>query len=466
MRATVALIAVLAGLLAPSAAAAAPSSMSLGFLDGAFAGGAERDVRLDEAAALGSSIVRVPTGWAGLSPTRPARPEDPADPAYDWASLDDAVRAADARGLRVLVSLTGAPAWAEGPGRPSDANPGTWRPNSTAFGRFATALGKRYSGRYPDPRGGTLPRAYAFQPWNEPNLTTYLAPQWVRRGGKYVAEGPRIYRALQAAFYRGVKAGAPAALVVTAGTSPFGNPEPGGTRMQPARFWREVLCLSRSLSPRPCPDPARFDALSHHPYAIGGPFRRAQNTDDVTVPDLTKLDRIVRRAVATGRALPRARKRLWVTEISWDSRPPDPEGVPQATHANWLQDALYVLWEQGVDTVTWFQVRDKLPEPSYAFTSQSGVLLADGSPKLAARAFRMPISLRRPDRRGRTLVFGRAAKAGTMFVQRAAGGKWRTIAGVQMRRDQVLARRVPAKSGDRIRLVLGQTVSLVRSVPR
>lgn len=156
---------------------------------------------------------------------------------------------------------------------------------------------------------------YAFQPWNEPNLAKYLAPQWVRRGGKYLAEAPRIYRALQTAFYRGVKAGAPGALVVTAGTAPFGDPQPGGRRIQPALFWREVLCLSRSLRPLRCPAPARFDALAHHPYSIAGPSAE-RSTPTTSRFDLGKLVRIVRRAVATGRALPRASKRLWATELS------------------------------------------------------------------------------------------------------------------------------------------------------
>ncbi len=47
---------------------------------------------------------------------------------------------------------------------------------------------------------------------------------------------------------------------------------------------------------------------------------------------------------------PRGPKRLWATEISWDSSPPDPQGVPIAEHARWLEQALYVLWSQGVDT--------------------------------------------------------------------------------------------------------------------
>jgi hypothetical protein len=434
------------------------SSLSLGFFDGAFGVGDAR--RLDEAAAIGASVVRIPSSWASLSPRRPLHPTDPADRAYEWRRLDAAVRAATSRGLRVLIALNGAPAWAEGPWRPAAARPGTWRPDPVAFGRFAVALATRYSGRYGDAQGAVLPRAYAFQPWNEPNLYLYLAPQWTPG---LVAASPPLYRALHNAFYRGVKAIAPGAVVVTAGTAPFGE-EPGGDRIAPARFWREVLCLSRALRPLSCPAPLRFDALAHHPYSVGGPSRRALNVDDVTVPDLGKLTRIVRRALATGSALPRRRKRLWVTEFSWDSRPPDPDGVPSVRHANWLQDALYVLWRQGVDTLTWFQVRDQLPSPSYSSTSQSGVLFVDGRPKLAARAFQLPLVLRRT-RRG-ALVFSRAPRAGTVQIQRADSGGWRTVARVRLHRDEVLLRTVPARAAARLRLLLDTTASIPRRVPR
>jgi hypothetical protein len=52
--------------------------------------------------------VRVDVGWvAPDGPTRPAGfdARNPADPAYDFSRADAAIRAASARGLRVLASL-------------------------------------------------------------------------------------------------------------------------------------------------------------------------------------------------------------------------------------------------------------------------------------------------------------------------------------------------------------------------
>jgi hypothetical protein len=82
--------------------------------------------------------------------------------AYDFCGLDAAVKDAAARNLQVMFVVFRAPDWAEGKDRPSgDAvPPGTWKPNPRAFGRFAQALGKRYTGHY-----NGLPRVHYFEVW-------------------------------------------------------------------------------------------------------------------------------------------------------------------------------------------------------------------------------------------------------------------------------------------------------------
>jgi hypothetical protein len=350
----------------------------------------ERALWLGRARAAGARIVRINLSWAAAAPSAPATPADPADPAYRWTAVDDAVRDSAERGLRVLLTLGSAPRWAEGPRRPRAARPGSWRPDPEAYGHFAEAAARRYSGAYPDPGrpGGTLPAVRAWQAWNEPNLASYLAPQWRRVGGRFVDAAAGRYRSLLRALYRGVKSVSRRNLVVTAGTAPYGDPRPGGSRIMPVRFWRDLLCLREAdLRATACGPPARFDVLAHHPYAVGGPRRRALNADDVAVPDMRKLARLLGPAVRQGRALPRRRKRLWVTELSWDSRPPDRFGVPTRRHARWLAEAFDALRRQDVDTVLWFQVRDQAPVPSFAATNQSGLYLRSGAPKPARRAF-------------------------------------------------------------------------------
>lgn len=440
------------------AGAHAARGLTIGFLDGVFTADApERAPWLGRAVESGADIVRIDIGWVAAA--RPADARDPADAAYAFARADAAIVDATARGLRVLASFTGAPRWAEGAGRPASAPPGSWRPDPQALEQYGAALARRYSGSFPDPArpGRMLPRVDAFQVWNEPNLDKYLSPQW--SGGRTSA--PAHYRRMLSAFYRGVKSVRPAALVVSAGTAPFGDPGTEGHRIMPARFVREMLCLRESrkrLRATSCPEPARFDVLAHHPYSVGFPRRRALNADDVSIPDMGKLTRLLRAAERTGGALPRMRHRLWVTEVSYDSSPPDPDGVPIEQHARYLEEAFYLLWRQGVDTITWFQIRDQLPRPSYAESNQSGIYFADGRPKVAQRAFRFPFVAERAGRRS-LRVWGRAPVAGAVRIERRSATGWRLVRVVRARQHGTFLVRIAGRR-PMLRARIGNEASL------
>ncbi|MDX6682871.1 MAG: polysaccharide biosynthesis protein PslG [Solirubrobacteraceae bacterium] len=458
VRRTVLLVA--AALLAMPAPAQAADGLAIGFLDGVFAGNVgESAPWLGRAVDSGADILRIEVGWAAAA--RPADARDPADPAYDFSRADAAVANATARGLRVLASFTGAPPWAEGPGRPATAQQGSWKPDPAALEQYGAALARRYSGAFPDPAqpGRMLPRVDAFQVWNEPNLDKYLSPQW--SGGRTFA--PAHYRRMLSAFYRGVKSVRPEALVVSAGTAPFGDPFPNGHRIMPARFVRDMLCLRRAngrLRGTGCPNPARFDVLAHHPYSVGFPRRRALNADDVSIPDMAKLTTLLRAAERSGGALPRKRHRLWVTEVSYDSSPPDPQGVPVARHARYLEQAFYLLWRQGVDTITWFQIRDQPPQPSYAASNQSGVYFADGRPKPAQRAFRFPFVAERAGRAA-LRVWGRAPLAGSLRIERRTASGWRLARTVRVPRHGTFFVRIAARGRTSLRARVDGETSLV-----
>jgi hypothetical protein len=458
------LTALLATLVAaPAAGAAAP--LHIGFLDGVYTADAtERDPWLDRTVAVNADTVRIDIGWP--APSGQARPanfdaRNPADPQYDFTRADASIVAARQRGLQVIASFTGAPAWVDKAGRPPSVAPGTWKPSPKALEEYGAALARRYSGTFPDPArpGQMLPMVKAFQVWNEPNLSKYLNPQWTR----FRATSPKIYRGMLNGFYRGVKSVSSKALVVTAGTAPFGDAQPGGPRIQPARFWRELLCLRldrgvvRGMS---CPTPARFDVLAHHPYSVGAPRRKALNADDVSIPDIGKLTKLLRKAEAGGRALPRKRHPVWVTETSYDSKPPDPDGVPSTTHARWLEEAFFLLWRQGVNTITWFQIHDQPPLPSYAASNQSGVYFADGRAKRAARAFRFPLVAERASAHSHR-VWGRSPLAGSVTIERRSGTRWQAVRTVQAKRGGTFLLRIARKAaGERLRATIGTETSL------
>ncbi|MEA2271626.1 MAG: polysaccharide biosynthesis protein PslG, partial [Solirubrobacteraceae bacterium] len=226
------------GALAPSATAASRApAILIGFTDHATYQGdaASRIAALQHTKDVRARIVRITVAWLSIAPQQPPSDADAADPSwqgYRWEELDAVVRDVVAAGLDPLVSLTAAPAWAEGPNRPpvgADAPTGSWRPSPSAYGLFARAVAGRYSGNTPDPAvmGAALPRVRFWQAWNEPNLTDFLTPQWTQVGGKPKAASPEHYRLLNNAFYDGVKSVSSANFVVTAGTAPYGEPNPG-----------------------------------------------------------------------------------------------------------------------------------------------------------------------------------------------------------------------------------------------
>jgi hypothetical protein len=421
----------LAGLVAPGAGAS-PPSLTVGFGDSLFSAEevATRESWLGRAAATGASIVRVNVLWSTIAPKAPAagfEPSDPGAPGYEWKGLDAAMRSAAAAGLRVMLTVYSAPRWAEGGGRPRNMLPGTWEPRADAYGAFAEALARRYDGRYPDPSspGTALPAVHDFEAWNEPNLDTYLSPQWTATESK----GPGLYRGLLNGFYAGVKAAQPKANVIAGSLAPFGDP-PGGERTAPVLFLRTLLCLKGdSLATVPCPQPARFDTLSDHPIAVGGPQRSASSPLDVTTPDLGRLTAIVHRAAATDRIRPKGEKPLWVTEFWYDTDPPDPDGVSLATQARWYEQDLYSFWAQGAKVAIALQLRDAPEGVGYALTSQSGAYFVDGSPKPSAKAFRFPLVAHRtgPFKAG---VWGIAPRTGNVAIQAHRSGGWRTLATV------------------------------------
>lgn len=403
----------------------------LGFSDSLFRDrdGALRGPWLDRAHEAGATRVRLEAQWSEIAPNpRPAgfAARDHADPAYTWETVDASVRDAAARDLGVLLIVAVAPAWAQAPGRPGEIPIGAWRPDPVALGDFAHALARRYSGTAVDPKGRKLPRVGAFEVWNEPNLDVYLAPQWTRRNDDLVRDGPGHFRRMLRAFGDAAHGVHADNVVVSGGLSPFGDAGQGAARTPPAAFLRAALCLDADLRARSgCAQPVPIDAIGHHPYNVGGPRRSARNPDDVSIPDLGRLRRVIGAARRAGtiadRPLP-----IWVTELAYDSSPPDPDGVPAARHATWVAESLEVLARQGVRDVFWFRLRDEPPVPAYDVTYQSGFYLLDGAPKAALATFRFPLTVTSRDAGVR--LWTRPPASGDLVVERRTASGWHRAA--------------------------------------
>ena len=433
-----ALVAAIAITVGHPAGAQAARGLELGFNDPDLTSSSPstQTLAFDRAAEANAGLVIVYVDWSRVTPVNPAgfNPADPDDTGYHFQTIDAAVRDATARGLTVLMAVTRAPRWAEGPDRPpvSDAPDGTWKPDPTQLGIFARALATRYSGSFDG-----LPAVRFFQVWAEPNLGVNLSPQF--ENGR--AASPDIYRSMLNSFYRNVKSVSPQNTVVTGGTAPYGNLTPAGgltyQRMQPLTFWRGLLCYSAGakrkkhktkkgkrasaarsrgkLIPQPCPDPAHFDVAAHHPINVGAPTRAAINADDISTPDLYKLKRVLRAAAASGRVVPGGAKPLWATEIWWNSHPPS-KGLPLAKQARYLEQGFYVLWKQAVQVAVWFEIRDLEPLPNLPIPT-SGLFFRDGRPKPALRAYQFPFVTERLGG-NRLRAWGEAPKGGAVSIDR------------------------------------------------
>jgi len=444
--------------LGPSAALG--RGLQIGFADPLYAdpSPSTRALWLDRTTDASAGIVRLGVSWAAIAGSiRPADPQDPSDPAYHFAALDAAVRDASARGLEVLFTVQDAPPWAEGSNRPPTAVAprGSWKPSPSAYGDFARALATRYSGDFAaaitDP---PVPRVRYYQAWNEPNLDSYLTPQW-KRGRPAAA---LHYRRLLNAFYGGVKAVGADAVVVTAGTAPFGDRR-GGRRMRPLTFWRSLLCLKPTKATR-CAHRARFDVASHHPITMR-PRRKARHVGDAVIPELRTVRRLIRKAERRRTIGPRIKHRLWATELWWETNPPDPTArVSPRRQARWLAESLYLISRQRVGTVVLLQIRDMPLTSDPRATIQTGVYFENGIAKPALKAVRFPlVTVRRaPDR---VAAWGRAPVGGELIIQRRGKHGWRRLKRLDVGAGNVFTTRLRLRGPGRLRAHVAGETSLV-----
>jgi hypothetical protein len=464
--------------------AGAARGLDVGFADRLYEG-PDSNRWLGETKRVNADVIRVNMSWRQVAFNKPDHPRDPSDPAYNWDGYDTAIANAVANGFDVDLTVFWAPDWAEGPNRPSfeKAPPGSWRPDASAFGDFAHAVAKRYSGTYDPTAGsgsggagggggllpgilradGTLPPVRYFEAWNEPNLGTYITPQFA--GGHN--QSASIYRALLNAFYDGVKAEAPNAQVVSGGTAPYGDPPgPRAQKTGPLRFARELMCLNSKLRRTKCPVQAKFDIYAHHPInRAAPPTAHGPLGDDVMIADFGDLRKTVRRAEQQHTLGTGGGHKLWANEVWWQTDPPDKdEGVPPKTQARWMQQALYMLWKQGASNVSFLQFRDdKHKAHEYTLdTYQTGVYTYSNRPKPSARGIAFPFVTDRKSK-SRLIAWGKAPRAGKLVIQANPKGRggWHKVRKLHVKEGSVFKTSVHMRGPGKLRAQVGKS----RSIP-
>jgi hypothetical protein len=383
-RGVVALVVLAVLALLPAAHSASSPTPAFGIEDDAWLmyGPGTLSARLSTLDSLGTKLVRFTLRWDQVAASRPVAPRDPSDPAYRWGQFDTVLRALHADGIETVVTLYGAPRWANGGHAPN------WLPSS-GYGDFAYAASKRF------------PWVHQWTVWNEPNGRTFSIPV-----------SPKAYvRQLLNPAYASLHEASSANVVAGGVTSPRKTP----SGVSPLSFMLGMKAAG-----------AHLDAYAHNPYPVS-PGETPTHSTCVRCTVLTMASLPAIRADVTrafGASTP-----LWLTEYGYQTNPPDRLlGVSYAAQAQYIGEAALRTWQQrGVTMLIQFLVRD---EPSLGGW-QSGLFSVNGAPKPALHAFALPLA--QVSRTGGTVVLWGQVRPGSgaraYVLQRYTGGKWVPLGG-------------------------------------
>jgi len=278
----------------------------------------------DELQGMGVGWVRVVVIWRTVDE-------------HGWTAYDRAISEARARGMNVLVTLSGpVPKSASGNGKSY-----TYKPSPSKFQRFVTEAGTRWR----DQVG-------IWSIWNEPNHPDFLGPQYSR--GKAIS--PRIYRALFIAGEKGLDASGNGGDTVLMGeTAPVGTSHV----VPPLTFLRVALCLDSHYHKRRSCGRLGADGYAHHAYTHGTPWYRPRSRNDVTIGVLGRLNRALYLAGRAGAIRPHMP--IWLTEFGIQSKPDPFIGVSQIAQAEFRSIAELMAYRNPrVTMFSQYLMRDEI----------------------------------------------------------------------------------------------------------
>jgi hypothetical protein len=221
--------------------------------------------------------------------------------------------------------------------------------------------------------------------------------------------------------------------------------------------------------------------LAFHPLSVGNPDVPSPSALEVSISDAAKVTGLLRRAERAHTALPEAKKRVWVTELDWESAPQSPQGVPPRLQAAWVSRALHRLWVAGVSLVSWEYLVDpfhgvqlntptggivEVPRPAGLYAAGVGGQFASATPKPFLRGFALPFDpLRVNARRVRVWALLTSPGQSALLQREARRGGWRTIAHLRANASAVINALIDMRGVVRLRLQSGSLISAVSSVP-
>jgi hypothetical protein len=325
---------------------------------------------LDRMAANGVGTIRVSFSMPEIEPELGH---------YQFAAIDDLIRNAAARGIRVIPTIFGTTGWLNFFDGDASCG-GICAPNSDQtrnyWADFAAQLVARYGPngsfwaptqdcplplicrRGPAPCGCTSPLPiHTWQIWNEQNSPKYFAPDPdAQRYGRLLAVTADRIHAID-----------PTAEVITGG---MWGPPSAHAVIPTVQYLRQLYAVPGVKS--------SFDAVAVHPYA--GSLDRVSN----------QVKAVLRVIQANGDDAG-----IWITELGWASGGPRDNDLVKTPkgQARLLTSSISTLiakrlaWR--IRGVLWYAWRDAPPERTDCeWCPKSGLRKLDGAPKPAAKAFK------------------------------------------------------------------------------
>ncbi|MDO8210513.1 cellulase family glycosylhydrolase [Conexibacter sp. CPCC 206217] len=402
---------------------------------------------LDEIDDLGADAIRIQLSWAGLAPNSSATRApsfNATDPnAYSgWERYDAAVDGARERGLKVQITIGGAaPRWA------TPKHDGLTRPDPTAFGKFATAVGRHFGSK-----------VSWWSIWNEPNLGKFLKPIASNQSAT-------VYRNLYLKAYSGLRSAGVRAPILVGELAPIGNSIRDVGTIRPLQFLRSMLCLDKNYRRAKGTRCAKLptQGLAIHPYSTkAGPFLTPP-VDNLTIGVLPRATEALDKAARAGAIA--ARTPLYVTEFGVQSYPDKRTGVPLDVQSDYRSIAEYIAYSNSrVKSFSQYLLRDDDDDTGGnrygAF--ESGLFLFKGrKPKPSLYSFRLPLvvianrgSTTRATLWGLVRPGKQARRGGSVTLEYADGsGAWKRIGSQRYSSSGYFKRAVATKKGRKFRVL-------------
>lgn len=286
------------------------------------------DQNLDELQSIGVTSVRLPIPWTYI---------ESQSGTYDWSQMDTIISAAQARGMSVVGTITGNPAW--------DGTIGSGQPNVQAYANFAAAVASRYS-----------TEISAFEIWNEENSQGFFS------GSNSAA----VYTAVLKAAYTAIKAVDPTATVIAGGLAAVANI--AGLNQSPESFLSQILADGAA---------GYFDAIAYHPYNLATQLSEGSSLAESALNQLTALRAALNSYGLSGIA-------IWATEYGEPTTPGLASPTQQAAYiSNFVIEWQALSKTLNLGPAYLYSTRD-IASGTLNDENNYGLFYTDGTPKPAA----------------------------------------------------------------------------------